>query len=490
MVGYGETRLGASVANRLRIRLVRRLLADGSTVPAPRLLALLAVRLREIEAAVADGILKTWRSVAQLVPLAVCSVVVSPALAAFALLGVVPFAVCLAMLRTRARHASDVSQTLVQRLEEGVDELVRNTDLFRTYGAGERVITAVDRAGVAASVSAARVDMNRAALSGANEVVAALAVIGVAALSSRLGRSDITGALVPFAAVFFMAYRPLRDLGDARGRVSRGVVAYEAIEQATEGPKASDAAVRPSPWSAERPPLVELSNFGGLDRGRTLTVTIAPGEVVGLLGRTGSGKTTLFRALLGLEAARGELRIGGEPLVGAGVGPTCRPFAWVPQDAPLVTGTIAENVALLGGDESVAEEALRAVGAERLVPMARTELVGPGGRPLSGGERRQVSLARALATKLPVLLLDEPTEGLDADASSAVLRAIAALGGRRTVIVATHRMDVLAVTDRVVRLLDEGDARESELSEEAGVVLEQDADIRDAVAKERDALDA
>jgi ABC-type transport system involved in cytochrome bd biosynthesis fused ATPase/permease subunit len=124
----------------------------------------------------------------------------------------------------------------------------------------------------------------------------------------------------------------------------------------------------------------------------------------------------------------------------------------VPQDAPLVTGTLAENVALLGGDEGSAADALRAVGAERLSAIADTDVVGPAGRPLSGGERRQVALARAFATDLPVLLLDEPTEGLDAEATAAVLAAMTSLRGRRTVLIATHRPEVVAITDKVVRL--------------------------------------
>jgi ABC-type transport system involved in cytochrome bd biosynthesis fused ATPase/permease subunit len=181
-------------------------------------------------------------------------------------------------------------------------------------------------------------------------------------------------------------------------------------------------------------------------------VDLEPGQIIGLVGRTGSGKTTLLRALLGLTPSRGALAASGVDLARAGVGPEHRPFAWVPQDAPLVTGTLAENIALLGGDQARAVDALRAVGAERLAAIAHTDIVGPAGRPLSGGERRQVSLARAFATDLPVLLLDEPTEGLDAEASAAVLAAITSLRGRRTVLVATHRPEVVAITDKVVRL--------------------------------------
>jgi ABC-type transport system involved in cytochrome bd biosynthesis fused ATPase/permease subunit len=284
-----------------------------------------------------------------------------------------------------------------------------------------------------------------------------------------MGQSDVSGALLPFSAVFFMAYRPLRDLGDAKSRVARGVLAREAVERVAEGRSASvPTGGRPS-WRGASPPRIELSGFGAEGFGADVTVDLEPGQIIGLVGRTGSGKTTLLRALLGLTRSRGALAASGVDLSRAGVGPEHRPFAWVPQDAPLVTGTLAENVALLGGDEARAADALRAVGAERLATIAHTDVVGPAGRPLSGGERRQVALARAFATDLPVLLLDEPTEGLDAEATAAVLSAIAALRGRRTVLVATHRPEVVAITDVVVRLESgpaEREASEPELAAE------------------------
>jgi ABC-type transport system involved in cytochrome bd biosynthesis fused ATPase/permease subunit len=134
------------------------------------------------------------------------------------------------------------------------------------------------------------------------------------------------------------------------------------------------------------------------------------------------------------------------------MGPEHRPFAWVPQEAPLVTGTVATNVMLTGGDDGSSRGALESLGARSLLGIADGEIVGPGGRPLSGGERRLVSIARAVSSGLPVILLDEPTEGLDAASVSGVLEALSSLRGKRTMIVATHRDDVMALADRVVTI--------------------------------------
>jgi ABC-type transport system involved in cytochrome bd biosynthesis fused ATPase/permease subunit len=201
--------------------------------------------------------------------------------------------------------------------------------------------------------------------------------------------------------------------------------------------------------SGRAPERLELRGFGARRMGTATTLALEPGEIVALLGPTGSGKTSLLRAMLGLEPALGRLYYGGRDLSAAGIGPPERPLAWVPQEAPLVADTLLGNVGLFS-DERRARQALAWIGADRLQRELADEKLGPGGRPLSGGERRLVSVARALATGLPVLLLDEPTEGLDPDAAQLVIAALTKLERRRTLLIVTHRTDVAAIADRTV----------------------------------------
>jgi ABC-type transport system involved in cytochrome bd biosynthesis fused ATPase/permease subunit len=173
--------------------------------------------------------------------------------------------------------------------------------------------------------------------------------------------------------------------------------------------------------------------------------------VVVLRGPTGIGKTTLLRTLLGLERAKGgTISYGGRALVD-GVGPGKRPFAWVPQEAPVLADTLEANVMLADGTSS-ARETLGALGAGHLEETLRGARLGAAGRAVSGGERQWISLARAVATRQPVLLLDEPTSGLDAAAQERVLHAIARMRGERTVIIVTHRPEPARVADLVVDL--------------------------------------
>ena len=178
---------------------------------------------------------------------------------------------------------------------------------------------------------------------------------------------------------------------------------------------------------------------------------IEAGTIVVIRGATGIGKTTLLRTLLGFAKTRaGVVRWNGK-----------RPFAWVPQDAPIVRGTLAENVAL-GGDANV-RDAMEAIGAVALYEKLGDAQLGVGGRALSGGEKQQVAIARALATNKPVLLLDEPTSGLDDRAQAAVLAAIEKLRGKRTVILVTHRPEPCAIADEVITFDEASEERVADL---------------------------
>lgn len=457
-LAFFEILAGGLVGCSLRGRATRRLLERGLHDSPPRVLATIAVRIREVEGASVSGVLVGIRAAAQLVPLVLALIFVSAPLALLGILALAPFAVGISMLRRRWRAASAEAQGLVEQLHSGVDDLIKNLDLWRSYGAGRAIEQEVASSGERAARAAARVDAGRAALSGSNEVLGALALLGGIAIAARLGFPLGDGRLVAFAAVFFMAYKPLRDLGDARAWTLRGAVALERLEELLGGnllpaPVGLEQAGAAAP--ARRPQAVSqlsLRDFGAGTHGPETSLRLEPGEMVSLMGPTGSGKTTLLRTLLGLEHARGSVGYADDDITHAAVGPDARPFAWVPQDAPLVTGTLLDNVTLCGGDEKTARAALEQIGAGALLASLGNTTLGPGGRALSGGERRLVSIARALATGLPVLLLDEPTEGLDAAAETRVLEVLTWLKGQRSAIVVTHRPEVAAVADRVVTI--------------------------------------
>jgi ABC-type multidrug transport system fused ATPase/permease subunit len=366
-----------------------------------------------------------------------------------------------------------------EALLEASDEAVRHADLWVTYGAEEKVRANVAAVGAMMTRRAAKLEASAAALSGGNEVLGAFALVITMGAARAGWLGDGVGGLLAFAVAFFLAYRPLRDLADARlaltraggalerllavgvgeregggeegGRVQEGEEERErerkGARQGIGGPR--EEQVDAGTWRAGSLELRELKvRRGALP---AVDLSVRAGEIVAFAGPTGIGKTTLLRTLLGLERPlSGEIVFDGRPLRAGYIGPHARPFAWVPQEAPVLADTLEGNVGLGAPHDAATRDALEPLGAGHLLRALAGVRLGAT-RPVSGGERQWIALARAIATGLPVLLLDEPTSGLDPVSQERVLEAIARLRGQRTVLVVTHRPEPLAIADRVVR---------------------------------------
>jgi ABC-type multidrug transport system fused ATPase/permease subunit len=192
---------------------------------------------------------------------------------------------------------------------------------------------------------------------------------------------------------------------------------------------------------------------------RDITLTIARGESVGIVGASGAGKSTLLDMLLGLiEPTSGTVRVDGRSIHED-------PRAWqdqigyMPQDIYLTDDTLRRNVAFGLRDEDIDEDAVwRAVRAARLesfvtvLPDGLDTLVGERGVRISGGERQRVGIARALYRDPSVLVLDEGTSSLDADTEREVVATVRALQRRKTIIIVSHRLSTIEHCDRVYHL--------------------------------------
>jgi ATP-binding cassette subfamily C protein LapB len=191
-----------------------------------------------------------------------------------------------------------------------------------------------------------------------------------------------------------------------------------------------------------------------------VSFAIRPGERVGIIGKAGCGKSTLLRLLVRLhEAQSGKLSLDGRDIRQFDPQTVRRAIGYMPQDAHLFDGSLEDNLVMGLGQVDRGEMArvARISGVEAFAsqhPSGFSLPVGPGGERLSGGERQAVSFARALMGSPRLLVLDEPTAALD---NAAEARVIAELGkefgrepGQTSLIVATHRLPVLALTDRII----------------------------------------
>lgn len=419
--------------------------------------ASLTTSIRDVEHALAAGLLQSVRALAELAPIVVVLFLVDARLAVGAALVLAPFGWALGRLRRAWKQRQLGAMREAEALFSAADDALRHADLFRVYRAERLARARVGALGARLTALSVSLAARAQALSSANEILAALALVLVVAGASRWALAE-RATVVPFAVAFFLAYKPLRDLGDARLAWAKGEAALERLALPLEADAPDDEVAGPRAPTADDAVIATLGVLevdglrlprGGL--AEPLRFSVAPGRCLGLVAPTGKGKTTLLRVLLGLEAPlAGAVRYGGLEL-GPRTEPGRRPFAWVPQDTPLIAGTLQENIAL-GAARVDARRALRELGAGDLADALGDEAIGAGGRSLSGGERQWVALARALEAGRPVLLLDEPTSGLDAASQARVLEAIAALRGRRTVVLVTHRREALTVCDEVIEL--------------------------------------
>jgi iron complex transport system ATP-binding protein len=177
----------------------------------------------------------------------------------------------------------------------------------------------------------------------------------------------------------------------------------------------------------------------------SVSLSVAAGEVLGLVGPNGAGKTTLLRAALGLQArSDGGVRLGGRPLEALGERERAAIAGYLPQERRVAWNMPARDIAALGAAALPPKEA-KAVADACLAELEVGDLAGRGVLDMSGGERARVLLARLLATRAALLVADEPAAGLDPEAQLLILerlRARAEAGA--AVIVTSHDLTLAA----------------------------------------------
>jgi ATP-binding cassette subfamily C exporter for protease/lipase len=191
-----------------------------------------------------------------------------------------------------------------------------------------------------------------------------------------------------------------------------------------------------------------------------LNISIAAGDVVGVIGPSGAGKSTLARLLVGVWPAQvGKVRLDGADIYSwnkADLGPH---IGYLPQDIELFGGTVSENIARFGevDPERVVEAAKRAGVHDMILHFAQgyDTMLGDGGAGLSGGQRQRLGLARAMYGDPSVIVLDEPNSNLDDVGEQALVQAVSELRQRgKTIILVTHRTSAVGVTNKLLLLRD------------------------------------
>jgi ABC-type transport system involved in cytochrome bd biosynthesis fused ATPase/permease subunit len=276
------------------------------------------------------------------------------------------------------------------------------------------------------------------------------------------GRLDLATALLVLILAP-EAYLPLRQVGANYHASAEGLAAadeaFTVIEAATSPAPTGELAPAPDPSTVDirfSGVRVEYPDRGG--PALELTATIRPGEIVALTGESGSGKSTALAVLLGMaDPVAGQVLIGDVPLSTVDLDAWRRRIAWVPQRPWIFAGTVADNIRLGAphADHVAVRRAARDAGAEPfidLLPHGFATRLGDDGAGVSAGQRQRIALARAFLRDAPLVLLDEPTANLDPETAAEVMAGIRRLAAGRTVIIAAHRPELIALAGSEIRL--------------------------------------
>ncbi|XXF07668.1 type I secretion system permease/ATPase [Pseudomonas sp. D2-3] len=270
-------------------------------------------------------------------------------------------------------------------------------------------------------------------------------------------------------ACYMLSSRALGPLAQVSGlliRYQQARVTLDSVNQMMELPQERQADERP----LKRQTLQGGIEFRQLDFHypdqqqaalQGINLVIRPGEKVGIIGRSGSGKSSLAKLIVGLyQADAGSLLVDGIDVRQLDVSDVRYNIGYVPQDIQLFAGTLRDN--LVSGARYVEDElvlqAAELAGVHefaRLHPNGYELQVGERGQNLSGGQRQNVALARALLLDPPILLLDEPTSAMDNTGEERLKQRLAAISKNKTLLLVTHRASMLSLVERLV-IVDRG----------------------------------
>lgn len=368
------------------------------------------------------------------------------------------------------RHVRSIREaTRAQRRREGrlsavAGESLQLIQVVQAFGAEDLAAGRLQMEGEGFLEAGLRSNRAEALLARAVEIVTALGaglVLYLGVMRVRAGALS-AGDLVVFLSYVRSLQKPMRDLAQSAQRYAKASACARRVQDLFD----TEPGVADRPGAVPAPRLLGRIEFEGVSFGYEpnrpaldhVSFRIGPGEHVAVVGRTGAGKTTLF-GLVGrfFDPESGLVRLDGSDARAFTIESVRAQIALVLQEAALFGATIREN--LLVGNPAASEAALWNALAEaqadefvRALPRGLETVVGERGATLSGGQRQRLAIARAFLRDAPILLLDEPSTGLDPATDRALHEALARLAKGRTCLTIAHRLETVTGADRILVL--------------------------------------
>jgi subfamily B ATP-binding cassette protein MsbA len=310
------------------------------------------------------------------------------------------------------------------------------------------------------------------------DIIAAVGTCLVLGYGGRLalaGRIDGAGTLVLF--IFYLAamYKPMRDLSKMTDTVSKATVGYERIQEILE----IQSKVRDLPGARRAPKFKGKIEFNDVSFGyddehqvlKNLSLKIEPGQVAAIVGPSGTGKSTLVNLIARFyDPVSGTVKIDDVDIRKYTLKSLREQISFVLQEALLFHAPVWKNIAY-GKPDAPRREIMRAAelaNAHEFIekmPEGYDTMIGERGVTLSGGQRQRIAIARAILHNTPILILDEPTTGLDAASEQAIMEALNRLMKGKTSIIIAHHLSSISHSD-VIFVVKDSELVESGTHEE------------------------
>jgi ATP-binding cassette subfamily B protein len=350
-----------------------------------------------------------------------------------------------------------------------VEESLANVPLVQAYNLEGREVARFGReaqANFSAQMALTRTKALFAPLLDLFELGGVLVV--VAAGTWELAQGNLTlGGLLIFLTYLTQLLSPVRDLSQLIGSVAAATAGAERLIEVLDQPVAvAEPAAEVQPLTRARG-SVQLENVSfrypkaKRQSVQDISFHIGPGQSLAIVGASGAGKSTIARLLLRFyDPSSGRVSVDGVDVRDLDVRSLRENIAVVLQDSLVFAGTVRENIGLGRPGASERDVVRAAIAADahdfiQALPLGYDTFIGQGGTTLSGGQRQRLAIARAFVRDAPILLLDEPTTGLDAETSERIMAPLRRLMADRATIVISHNLLTTREADEIV-VLDRG----------------------------------